>query len=196
MIGDEGMCGHSLVLGVDTAALRALVQGSGKSLQLKASIFQQHLERRPALRQLMLDYIHVFVGQLAQTASLHTFSHGRGAAGAMVADDPGPRPCRCLRSHPVFSGLHARRATRWRHCCSVRPAVSQADPLISPAHGRPRSKCPRSMRLALAIETALKPIGACSAHTGSRAYGSCELAERAVDGSCASRPILLTDSSA
>ena len=73
MVGNEGMCGHSLALGVDTAPLRALVQGSGESLRLKASTFHQHLESSPALRQLMLGYIHVLVGQLAQTAACTRF---------------------------------------------------------------------------------------------------------------------------
>jgi CRP-like cAMP-binding protein len=73
MIGNEGMCGHSLVLGVDEAALRALVQGSGESLRIKASTFHQHLEASPALRQLMNGYIHVLLGQLAQTAACTRF---------------------------------------------------------------------------------------------------------------------------
>lgn len=73
MVGNEGMCGHSLVLGVETAPLRALVQGSGKSLRLKAAVFQSHLESSPALRLLMLRYIHVLLGQLAQTAACTRF---------------------------------------------------------------------------------------------------------------------------
>ena len=73
MVGDEGMCGHSLVLGVDIAPLRALVQGSGESLRLKASAFQQHLDTCPALRQSMHGYIHVLLGQLAQTAACTRF---------------------------------------------------------------------------------------------------------------------------
>ncbi len=73
MVGNEGMCGHSLALGVDTAPLRALVQGSGKSLRLKAAVFQAHLESSPALRLLMQRYIHVLLGQLAQTAACTRF---------------------------------------------------------------------------------------------------------------------------
>jgi CRP-like cAMP-binding protein len=73
MTGDEGMCGHSTVLGVDDAPLRALVQGAGKSLRIKASTFRQHLESIPTLRQIMLGYIHVRLGQLAQTAACTRF---------------------------------------------------------------------------------------------------------------------------
>ena len=73
MIGDEGMCGHSLALGVDTAPLRALVQGSGKSMRLKASTFRQHLKSSAALRNIMLGYVHVLLGQLAQNAACTRF---------------------------------------------------------------------------------------------------------------------------
>jgi CRP-like cAMP-binding protein len=73
MIGSEGMCGHSLVLGADTANLRALVQGSGTSLRLRTATFRQHLESSAALRQIMLGYVHVLLGQLAQTAACTRF---------------------------------------------------------------------------------------------------------------------------
>jgi CRP-like cAMP-binding protein len=73
MIGDEGMCGQSLVLGVERATLRALVQGSGNSLRLKAASFQQHLADSSVLRQLMLGYVHVLLSQLAQTAACTRF---------------------------------------------------------------------------------------------------------------------------
>ena len=73
MIGNEGMCGHSLALGVDSAPLRALVQGSGASFRLKASSFRQILETSPALRELMLGYTHVLMSQLTQTAACTRF---------------------------------------------------------------------------------------------------------------------------
>jgi CRP-like cAMP-binding protein len=73
MIGDEGMCGQSPVLGVERAPLRALVQGSGKSLRLKAASFQQHLADSPVLHQLMLGYVHVLLSQLAQMAACARF---------------------------------------------------------------------------------------------------------------------------
>ena len=73
MVGDEGMCGHSLVLGVESAPLRALVQGSGESLRFKASTFRQHLECSVELRTIMLGYVHVLLGQLAQNAACMRF---------------------------------------------------------------------------------------------------------------------------
>ena len=73
MVGDEGMCGHSLVLGVDSAPLRALVQGAGESVRFKASTFKLHLESSVALRKIMLGYVHVLLGQLAQNAACTRF---------------------------------------------------------------------------------------------------------------------------
>jgi CRP-like cAMP-binding protein len=73
MIGNEGMCGHPMALGVDRASLRALVQGSGTSFRLKAATFQQHLEDSRAFEQVMLGYVHVLLGQLAQTAACTRF---------------------------------------------------------------------------------------------------------------------------
>ncbi|MFZ2237027.1 MAG: Crp/Fnr family transcriptional regulator [Dokdonella sp.] len=72
MVGDEGMCGHSLVLGSDMAPLRALVQGSGESLRFKAATFKQHLDS-VALRKIMLGYVHVLLCQLAQNAGCMRF---------------------------------------------------------------------------------------------------------------------------
>ena len=72
MAGDEGMCGHSLVLGSETAPLRALVQGAGESLRFKASVFKQHLDS-VALRKIMLGYVHVLLCQLAQNAACMRF---------------------------------------------------------------------------------------------------------------------------
>ena len=73
MIGDEGMCGYSLVLGSDVAPLRALTQGAGAAWRMKATTFRRHLEDMPALRQLLDRYLNVFLRQLAQTAACTRF---------------------------------------------------------------------------------------------------------------------------
>ena len=66
LIGSEGMFGVSLVLGVDIAPLRGLVQGSGKALRLSASGFCRELRGRPALRRVLDRYAYVLMAQLAQ----------------------------------------------------------------------------------------------------------------------------------
>lgn len=68
IIGDEGMLGTSLILGIDTSPLHVVVQGAGPALRMKSSAFVRELERSPALRLLMNRYVYVLMNQLAQTA--------------------------------------------------------------------------------------------------------------------------------
>lgn len=68
LIGDEGMLGSSLVLGVDVSPLHALVQGGGRALRMDAASFCRELEKSPALQKGLKRYLHVLIGQLAQNA--------------------------------------------------------------------------------------------------------------------------------
>ncbi|HWX79534.1 MAG TPA: Crp/Fnr family transcriptional regulator [Steroidobacteraceae bacterium] len=68
LVGDEGMLGTSLVLGVNSAPQRALVQGSGTAWRLTALSFSRELERSVALQQLLKRYLYVTMCQVAQTA--------------------------------------------------------------------------------------------------------------------------------
>jgi hypothetical protein len=51
LVGDEGMLGISLMLGVDTAPVRALVQGAGAAWQLEAGAFCLELKRSTPLQR-------------------------------------------------------------------------------------------------------------------------------------------------
>jgi len=73
LIGNEGMFGIPLVLGVAASPLRAVVQGAGSALRMSAATFRQELERSPVLRQTAERYVFVHLSQLAQTAACTRF---------------------------------------------------------------------------------------------------------------------------
>ncbi|HET9395056.1 MAG TPA: Crp/Fnr family transcriptional regulator, partial [Nitrospiraceae bacterium] len=68
-IGHEGMLGSSLILGINTSAQDAVVQGAGSALRLDASTFQRHLQESIELHRLLNCYVYVLMGQLAQTTA-------------------------------------------------------------------------------------------------------------------------------
>jgi CRP-like cAMP-binding protein len=73
LVGEEGMVGTPLVLGVADSALRALVQGSGSALRLRSAAFVQLLDDHVPLRRMLGRYVQVQLSQLAQTAACARF---------------------------------------------------------------------------------------------------------------------------
>lgn len=73
LVGDEGMMGISLLLGVDRSPLHAVVQGSGQALRMSATAFRDELSLSAALQQSLKHYLYVNLSQLAQTAACTRF---------------------------------------------------------------------------------------------------------------------------
>jgi CRP-like cAMP-binding protein len=73
LVGNEGMFGIPLALGVDVSPMRALVQGAGSALRMDAARFRRELGHcQPLLREID-RYAFVRYSQLAQTAACTRF---------------------------------------------------------------------------------------------------------------------------
>jgi CRP-like cAMP-binding protein len=73
LVGNEGMFGISLVLGVDISPLRALVQGAGPALRMNRVAFRRELAGSLALQGILKRYIYVTISQLSRTAACTHF---------------------------------------------------------------------------------------------------------------------------
>lgn len=73
LIGNEGMLGATLALGVDLAPMRAVVQGSGSALRMSSELFKQELLSSPQLLRALKRYLYVLMAQLSQSAACTHF---------------------------------------------------------------------------------------------------------------------------
>ncbi|HEX8354726.1 MAG TPA: Crp/Fnr family transcriptional regulator [Pyrinomonadaceae bacterium] len=69
VVGREGMLGLPLLLGTETAPLRAFTQVSGGAMRMTAADFREEVGRRAGLYMLLLRYAQAFFVQMAQTAA-------------------------------------------------------------------------------------------------------------------------------
>ncbi|MGR8932588.1 MAG: Crp/Fnr family transcriptional regulator [Gammaproteobacteria bacterium] len=73
LIGNEGMLGSSLVLGVNSAPFQAVVQGTGSAIRIRTAWFLGELDQNPVLKQALNRYLYVLLRQFAQSVACNRF---------------------------------------------------------------------------------------------------------------------------
>ena len=73
LIGNEGMFGASLLLGIASSPARAVVQGQGAAWRMGAGRFRSSLAEGGALRRAGHAYLYVLFDQLARTSGCTRF---------------------------------------------------------------------------------------------------------------------------
>lgn len=73
LIGNEGMLGSTLILGVNSAPFQALVQGSGGAIRINSAWFISDLDQNPALKQALNRYLYVLLRQFTQSIACNRF---------------------------------------------------------------------------------------------------------------------------
>jgi len=73
LIGNEGILGIPLILGIDVSPLRATVCGPGSALRMDAALFRRELGRGLALRRGLNRYLYALMVQFAQTVECTRF---------------------------------------------------------------------------------------------------------------------------
>lgn len=74
LIGDQGVLGTSLVLGVDVSPLRAMVQGPGAAMRMTTADFKRELSDNSRFDRTLRRYLYVLMSELAR-ASVCTRFH-------------------------------------------------------------------------------------------------------------------------
>jgi CRP-like cAMP-binding protein len=73
MVGNEGMVGMPMALGIGFSAVRALVQGSGTAMRMTAECFRAEFKKSLPLQRAIFRYDHFLMAQISQTAACNRF---------------------------------------------------------------------------------------------------------------------------
>jgi CRP-like cAMP-binding protein len=73
LVGREGMVGIPLALEIGVSPVRALVQGSGTAMRMKAAPFLKELAQSVALHRELHRYTYSLMAQITQTAACNRF---------------------------------------------------------------------------------------------------------------------------
>lgn len=73
LCGREGMVGITFALGIGVAPFRAMVQGTGTAMRMKAAPFRKEFRQSLSLQRAVHLYTHALMAQVAQTAACNRF---------------------------------------------------------------------------------------------------------------------------
>src|ERR1043165_1407450 len=73
IVGNEGMAGISVFMGVDASPHRAITQGAGTAMRMKASALRKESDRAGPLHGLLHRYAHSLLSQVSRGAVCNRF---------------------------------------------------------------------------------------------------------------------------
>jgi CRP-like cAMP-binding protein len=73
MVGNEGMAGLPIFMGVNVSLTRALVQGAGSAMTMTAAAVRLESNRLGSLHQLLHRYSHSLLSQVSQSSACNRF---------------------------------------------------------------------------------------------------------------------------
>lgn len=73
IVGNEGVAGLPVVLGVSVSLNRGLVQSAGTAMRMKAATLRREFKRDGALQRLLHRYLHSLLTQISQSAVCNRF---------------------------------------------------------------------------------------------------------------------------
>ncbi len=73
MVGNEGMAGLPIFMGVNVSPTRAIVQGSGSAMRMTSAAMRREANRSGALHRLLHRYAHSLLTQVSQSSPCYRF---------------------------------------------------------------------------------------------------------------------------
>src|SRR6185295_10861643 len=73
MVGNEGMAGLAVFMGVRSSSTRALVQGSGTAMRMSSAAVRSEANRLGGLHELLHRHSHSLLAQVAQSSACNRF---------------------------------------------------------------------------------------------------------------------------
>jgi CRP-like cAMP-binding protein len=73
IVGNEGMAGLAVFMGVNKSRNRSLVQGAGTAMRMKAASLRKEVNNGSALHNLLHLYTHSLLTQISQSAACNRF---------------------------------------------------------------------------------------------------------------------------